>query len=257
LKQAQNSDALLLVDSSLASFFPKAQCWTHPFAAYVLACLLQELLPKTPCSQLGVVSPLARVADNVSIQPGAVLMDHCEVGPDSLVGPNAVIYGGVRIGSRVVVGANAVLGRQGFGWVSGPNGQLKRMPQLGGVIIEDDVEIGPLSTVDCGTLEPTILERGCKLDAHVHVGHNVRIGAWTLVAAQAGFAGSSRIGSGVLVGGQAGVGDHIRVGNGARLAGKAGVISDVDENATVAGYPAVNRMTWLRAMAKLFKGRKQ
>jgi UDP-3-O-[3-hydroxymyristoyl] glucosamine N-acyltransferase len=129
---------------------------------------------------------------------------------------------------------------------------VRAVPQLGGVVIEDDVVIGPLSTVDAGTLSPTRIRRGAKLDAHVHVGHNVDIGEGTIVAAQCGFAGSARIGRGVLVGGQAGIADHVVVGDGARIAAKSGVIGDVAPGATVAGYPAVPRIRWLRALAILY-----
>jgi UDP-3-O-[3-hydroxymyristoyl] glucosamine N-acyltransferase len=119
-------------------------------------------------------------------------------------------------------------------------------------VIEDDVVIGPLSTVDAGTLAPTRIRRGAKLDAHVHVGHNTEIGEGAIIAAQCGFAGSVKIGRGVLVGGQAGIADHVVVGDGARIAGKSGVIGDVPPGATVAGYPAVPRMRWLRALAVLY-----
>jgi UDP-3-O-[3-hydroxymyristoyl] glucosamine N-acyltransferase len=119
------------------------------------------------------------------------------------------------------------------------------------VWIEDDVEIGPLATVDAGTLGPTILKRGVKLDAHVHVGHNVVVGEGAMVAAQSGFAGSVRVGAGVLVGGQAGVADHANIGEGAQIAAKAGVIGDIPARAVVAGYPAVARARWLRGMASM------
>ena len=178
-------------------------------------------------------------------------MSGASVGANSIIEPHAVVYPRVRMGQRVVVGAGAVIGRPGFGWASGPRGELRRIPQLGGVWIDDDVEIGPLATVDAGTLGPTILERGVRLDAHVHVGHNVAIGHGTMVAAQSGFAGSVRIG------GQAGIADHVTVGDGAKVAAKAGVIGDIPSGATVAGYPAVSRVRWLKGMARMLgAGRK-
>src|SRR6185436_209683 len=127
--------------------------------------------------------------------------------------------------------------------------EVVRIPQLGGVVVEDDVEVGALSTIDAGTLGPTVIRRGAKLDAHVHVAHNVHIGPGTLVAAQAGFAGSSRVGAGVLVGGQAGVKDHAEIGDLARIGGKSGVIGDVAPGTVVAGFPALPRARWLRAWA--------
>jgi len=123
-----------------------------------------------------------------------------------------------------------------------PDGQgVRRIPQLGGVVIEDDVAIGPLTTVDAGTLAPTRVRRGAKIDAHCHVGHNCDIGEGALVAAQSGFAGSVVVGRNVLIGGQVGIADHVRVGDGARIAAKSGVIGDVPAGAVVAGYPAVSR----------------
>ncbi len=148
------------------------------------------------------------------------------------------------------IGAGAVIGRPGFGWTQSPEGAIVPIPQLGGVRIEDDAEVGPLGTVDAGTLGPTVIGRGSKLDAHVHVGHNGQIGAGTIIAAQCGFAGSAEVGAGVRMGGQAGVADHVRIGDGARIAAKSGVIGDVDPGASVAGYPAIERVRWLRATAR-------
>ena len=174
------------------------------------------------------------------------------VGEGSIVGPGAWLGERVVIGRNVTIGPGAVIGAPGFGWVMGPGG-VRRVPQLGGVVIEDDVAIGPLCTIDAGTLGPTRIGRGVKLDAQVHVGHNVEIGEGTLVAAQSGFAGSVHIGKGVLVGGQVGFADHVRVGDGARIAAKSGVIGDVPSGVTFAGYPAVPRSRWLRALARLYR----
>jgi UDP-3-O-[3-hydroxymyristoyl] glucosamine N-acyltransferase len=121
------------------------------------------------------------------------------------------------------------------------------------VVIEDDVAIGPLCTIDAGTLAPTVIRRGAKLDAQVHIGHNCDIGEGCIIAAQAGLAGSVVLGRRVLVGGQAGIADHVRVGDGARIAAKSGVIGDVPAGGVVAGYPAQPRMRWLRALARSYR----
>jgi UDP-3-O-[3-hydroxymyristoyl] glucosamine N-acyltransferase len=220
--------AAILVDAALASRLPSgAPVWEHAEATWALAGVLESCV-------------LARSAP--------------VTGEGTTLGPNVVLHDGVVIGKNVTIAAGTVIGAPGFGWARGPAGETKRVPQLGGVVIEDGVEIGASCTIDAGTLGPTRIRRGAKLDAQVHVGHNVDIGEGCLVAAQSGFAGSVVLGRGVLVGGQVGVADHVRVGDGARIAAKSGVIGDVPAGATVAGYPAVPRGRWLRALARLHRG---
>lgn len=255
LKDAAVAAGVVLCAPSLAAKIPHGSRWLHPHPEWVLAQLLElaaargQTEPERAAS--AVVEAGAELGPGVRLGPGAVVMSGARVGAGSSIGPNAVIFGNVWLGERVSVGASAVIGRPGFGWVTGPGGERRRMPQPGGVIVEDDVEIGALSSIDSGTLMPTRVGAGTKLDAQVHVGHNVSLGPGCIVAAQSGFAGSAILGAGVLVGGQVGVKDHVVVGDGARLAAKSGVISDVAPGATVAGFPAVPRLRWLRAMAKL------
>jgi len=192
---------------------------------------------------------MAHALDLCSVHPSEPV-----VGEGTTLGLHAVIHPGVVLGKNVTIGAHAVIGHPGFGWAWGPDGSVRAVPQLGGVVIEDDVCVGPLTTIDAGTLGPTVIRRGTKIDAHVHVGHNCEIGEGCIVAAQAGFAGSVTLGRGVLVGGQAGFADHVTVGDGARIAAKSGVIGDVAAGAVVAGYPAVPRARWLRGLAWLYRG---
>jgi UDP-3-O-[3-hydroxymyristoyl] glucosamine N-acyltransferase len=130
---------------------------------------------------------------------------------------------------------------------------VREIPQLGGVVIEDDVYIGACCTIAAGTIAPTVIRRGVKLDAQVHVGHNCDVGEGTIIAAQSGLAGSVVVGKGVMMGGQVGVADHITIGDGAKIAAKSGVIGDVAAGATFAGYPAVERGRWLRGLAALYR----
>jgi UDP-3-O-[3-hydroxymyristoyl] glucosamine N-acyltransferase len=257
--EAASSGASLLVDAELASLVEPGRRWVHPHASWALAGLLSPLAPvgEPDRRDRAIVDAEAAIGDGVSIGPGALVMGGASIGAGSIVEPHAVIYPRVRIGARVVVGAGAVIGRPGFGWASGPNGELRRIPQLGGVWIEDDVEVGPLATIDAGTLAPTLVGTGARLDAHVHVGHNVVVGPGALVAAQSGFAGSVRIGARVRIGGQAGVADHVKVGDGAQIAAKAGVIGDIPAGAVVAGYPAVGRARWLRGVARMLGARRK
>lgn len=257
VEAARASEAAILVDTALAAKAPEGRRWAHPHAAWALAKILETAAPPPPPDARAAahVDPGAEVDPTASVGPGAVILAGAIIGPGARIEPRAVIYGGVRVGARAVVGAGAVLGRPGFGFAPAPGGSVVRVPQLGGVIIEDDAEIGALATVDAGTLGPTVVGRFAKLDAHVHVGHNARVGAGVMVAAQAGFAGSVEIGAGALVGGQAGVADHVRIGAGAQLAAKSGVIGDVAAGAVVAGYPAVERGRWLRATATALRDR--
>jgi UDP-3-O-[3-hydroxymyristoyl] glucosamine N-acyltransferase len=257
VRAAAAAESALLVEADLAPLVPPGRRWIHARAAFTLSRLLDDLAPPPApdARALAHVDPGARVDPTASVGPGAVVFAGAIVGPEARIEPNAVVYGGAVLGARVRIGAGAVIGRPGFGWTAAPDGAMVRVPQLGGVVLEDDVEVGPLCTVDAGTLGPTVVGRGAKLDAHVHVGHNAVVGAGSMVAAQAGFAGSVRIGRGVLVGGQAGVADHARVGDGARLAAKAGVIGDIAPGAVVAGYPAVDRSRWLRASARALRDR--
>jgi UDP-3-O-[3-hydroxymyristoyl] glucosamine N-acyltransferase len=254
VERAKERPGIFLVAETLAGRLPEGRRWVHPRAEWALAELLALAAPApAPRSEpeKAVIEAGAELGEEVELSPGAVVMSGARIGAGSRIGPNAVVYGGVVLGRRVLVGPLAVLGRPGFGFVEGPGGRAVRVPQLGGVVIEDDVEIGALCTVDAGTLGPTRVGAGAKLDAHVHVGHNVEIGPGCLIAAQSGFAGSVRLGSGVWVGGQAGVKDHVDIGDGARIGAKSGVIGDVPAGATVAGFPAVPRFEWLRAWARL------
>lgn len=221
--------ATLLVDEGLASArasVASMRAWFHPYASWAMAEMLTDATADDSAPTFG---------------------ENC------LVAPSAVVLPRVRIGARVTIAPGAVIGAPGFGFAFGPSGKVRDIPQLGGVIIEDDVHIGALCTIASGTLGPTILRRGAKLDAQVHVGHNCEVGEKTIIAAQTGLAGSVVIGRGVLVGGQVGIADHLTIGDGARIAAKSGVIGDVDPGATVAGYPAVPRSRWLRGLAELYR----
>lgn len=169
------------------------------------------------------VGERVKVGRGTQILAGAVLEDDVEVGSDCVIHPHVVLYRGARLGSRVVLHAGVVVGADGFGYVRGAAGYHK-FPQVGGVVIEDDVEIGANSCVDRGALGETRIGRGTKLDNLVQVAHNVQIGERVVIAAQTGVSGSTVIESDAVIGGQVGMGDHARVGAGAIIGSKAGVL---------------------------------
>jgi UDP-3-O-[3-hydroxymyristoyl] glucosamine N-acyltransferase len=190
--------------------------------------------PTAMIGPLAVVEAGAHVAARVRVHALAYVGPGVEIGDDSVIYPHAVLREGVRIGKRVVIHPGAVLGADGFGFTrEGP--AWVKIPQVGGVVIEDDVEIGANSTIDRSTLGATIVRRGTKIDNLVQVAHNVEIGPDTVIAAQTGIAGSARIGRDVVLGGQVGIGDHVTIGDRAMLASQSGVTHDVDAGTKMAG----------------------
>ncbi len=220
----------------------------------------------TACLGTGV-----RLGQRVHVAAGAVIGPDVVIGDDSIVGPLAVIENGVRIGARVrleprvvlmrgtLVGdrvhikAGAVIGGSGFGFQTGADGRHERVPQPGGCILEDDVEVGANSCIDRGSLDDTVIGSGTKIDNLVHVAHNVRIGRNCLLMAGVGVSGSTRLGDNVILAGQSGLVGHIELGDGVRVAAQAGVISSVEAGKTVSGFPARSHREFLRAQAALYR----
>jgi UDP-3-O-[3-hydroxymyristoyl] glucosamine N-acyltransferase len=173
-----------------------------------------------------VIDAGARLGDRVLVGPGVHVGPGVAIGEDTTLKANVAIYPGTSIGARVIVHAGSVLGSDGFGYVrDASTGRYEPFPQVGRLVIEDDVEIGALCTVDRGALGETRIERGTKLDNQVHVAHNVSIGEDVVIAAQTGVAGSSVIEAKVVVAGQVGIADHARIGSGAILGAQCGVPS--------------------------------
>ena len=224
-------------------------------------------------NQTALISEAARLGSGVVLSPGAVIMAGAEIGDGSVIGPNAVIGPGVLIGDHGWVGANATLsfccigknvithpgvrvGQDGYGFAPGAPRHFK-VPQLGRVIIGDDVEIGANTCIDRGSLPDTVIGSGTKLDNLVHIAHNVTIGEGCFITGQVGIAGSTKIGNHVMMGGQAGISGHLSIGDQARVAAQAGVSKDIKPGQTVAGYPAMDARKFWRNMAVLNKLSKQ
>ena len=195
-----------------------------------------------------VVGPGARLGAGVVVGAGAVIGDGSVVGDDTRLMPRVVLYPGTQIGARCVIHAGAVLGADGFGFATS-GGTHRKVPQLGRVVVDDDVEIGANTTIDRGTLGETRIGRGTKIDNLVMIAHGAWIGPHGLLAAQAGISGSTRIGSHVTVAGQSGAAGHLRLGDRVVVAAKSAVFADVADDAFVAGIPAVDHRAWKRSQA--------
>jgi UDP-3-O-[3-hydroxymyristoyl] glucosamine N-acyltransferase len=204
----------------------------------------------------------ARLEHGVTVDPGAVIGAHAEVGSGTIVGAHAVIGRDVRVGRDCAIGAHATLqyallgnrviihpgvriGQDGFGFAMGPKGHRK-VPQIGRVIIQDDVEIGANSTVDRGASRDTIIGEGTKIDNLVQIGHNVVIGRHCVIVSHVGISGSTTLGDFVVLAGQVGVAGHLTIGSGAQIAAQSGVIHDVPAGARWGGSPARPAREWMR-----------
>lgn len=222
------------------------------------------------------IAPSARVGEGSVLAPGVFVGEGVEIGDDCVIGPGSVIGRGVRIGHKAVIGphvsishaligdrctihAGTRIGQDGFGFVGGAWGHFK-IPQLGRVIIQDDVEIGANTAIDRGALGDTVIGEGTKIDNLVQIGHNTRVGRRAIIVSQVGISGSCEIGDHAVLGGQVGVADHLKIGAGAFVAAKAGVTGSLDGGQVYGGFPAKPVGQWRRemgALALLVKNRRK
>jgi len=226
-----------------------------------------EAAARPDISPTAVIDPTAMLGGKVSVGHGAVIGAHAEIGAGSVIDAGAVIDKGVvigpgarigaqvtishaLIGARVTILPGARIGQAGFGYQPGPRG-LEPVPQLGRVIIDDDVDIGANTTIDRGAGEDTWIGTGTKIDNLVQIAHNCRIGAHCVIASQVGLSGSVSLGDGTILAGQVGIADHLTIGAGARVAAKAGVMRDIPAGATHGGYPSRDIRQWHRSTAAL------
>ena len=238
-----------------------------PYRAYARIAALFHPLP-TPRAGLdptavidetAVIDPSCRVDAGAVVGPGATIGPRCHLsahavigpnvvlGSDCIVGPSAALVYAI-IGARVVIHTGVRIGQDGFGFALGAEGHLK-VPQLGRVVIGDDVEIGANTTIDRGTGPDTVIGAGTKIDNLVQIAHNVRLGRGCVVVAQVGISGSTTVGDFAMIGGQAGLTGHLDIGAGARIAAQAGVMADVDPGAAVGGSPSRPIREWMRGVA--------
>ena len=188
------------------------------------------------------------IGARVTLYPGVFIGNDTTIGDDTLLYPNVVVRENCTIGARVIVHSGTVIGSDGFGYVQDQERHYK-IPQLGGVTIEDDVELGANVTVDRATLGQTIIQRGTKVDNLVQIAHNVTIGAHSVIVSQVGIAGSTRVGHHVIIGGQAGLADHLVIGDQVMIAARAGVNRNLEPNQIVSGAPVMPHEVWVKAQA--------
>jgi UDP-3-O-[3-hydroxymyristoyl] glucosamine N-acyltransferase len=240
----------------------------NPYLAFAKLLTLFYVQPHAPRGVLpeACVGSNPVLGEDISIYPGAVIGDNCAIGDRSVIYPGAVIYDGVtigsdtvihanavirercRIGSRCVIQPGAVIGSDGFGYA--PDGRAYyRIPQIGIVVLEDDVEIGANTTIDRAALDVTLIRRGAKIDNLVQVAHNCQIGEDCAIASQVGISGSTKVGNHVTLGGQVGIAGHLTIGDNVMVGAKTGIPNSLAANAGYSGIPVQPHKSWLRSMA--------
>lgn len=190
------------------------------------------------------VGAFTYIGENVVIGDNVKIYPNCYIGDNTTIGDNCVLFAGVKVYSETQIGNNCkihsstTIGSDGFGFAPDENGEYKAIPQIGNVIIEDNVDIGSGSTIDRATLGSTIIRKGVKLDNQIQIAHNVEVGKNTVIAAQTGIAGSTKIGENCMIGGQVGIVGHLVIGNGVKIQAQSGITKNLKDDDTVQGTPA-------------------
>lgn len=191
-----------------------------------------------------------QVGNNTKIFPNAYIGDNVTIGDNSTIHPGVKIYHDCKVGNHSIIHAGAVIGSDGFGFAPQSDGTLKKVPQIGNVVIEDNVEIGSNTTIDRATIGSTLIKSGAKLDNLIQIAHNVEVGNFTVIASQAGVSGSTKIGSGVIIGGQAGLAGHISIADNVKINGQSGVNKSVKTpGLSITGTNAYEYTKAMRSMA--------
>lgn len=191
----------------------------------------------------------AVIGKNVKIYPHVYIGDHVVIGDNTTLFSGVKVYADCKIGSDCILHSGAVIGADGFGFAPSTDGPFSKIAQVGNVVIEDWVEIGANTCVDCATMGSTFVRRGVKLDNLIQIAHNAEIGENTVIAGQTGVAGSSKVGKNCMIGAQVGVSGHLTVGDNVRLGGQAGIMSNIPDNATMIGSPVQDHKDFMRSMA--------
>lgn len=271
-KAALSAAAAVIIPNTMNEFAKPAIQVENPRVAFVslLKIFMPQIEVEPGIHPTAVIGKNTTIGENVSIMAHVVIADHVKigdhtivyphtyigtkatVGSDSLIYPNVTVGAGCFVGDRVIIHSGAVVGSDGFGFIT-VGGRHQKVPQVGNVLIEDDVEIGANVAIDRATTGSTIVKRGTKIDNLVHLAHNVVVGENCFLVAQTGIAGSAKIGNNVTFAGQSGAAGHLTIGDHCVFAAKAGVISDVPASSFYAGFPARPHKEWLRAEASANK----
>lgn len=242
----------------------------EPYVAFakVLSILIKKPLPEPKISETATIDETAtignnvyigdhvsigkncRIGNNVKIYPGVVIGNHCEIGDNSIIFANVTIYHDIKIGKNVRIHSGTVIGSDGFGYAfSKKEMKIYKVPQVGRVIIGNDVEIGANTTIDRGTIGDTIIGDGTKIDNLVQIAHNDKIGKNCFIVSQVGISGSTEIGDNVTLAGQVGVAGHIKIGSNITVGAKSGVTKSITKPGIYAGFPVKDFRTWRKTEA--------
>jgi len=275
INDLENSSAgAIIVPPDLVEKAPKSASLLiskNPYNSYarIAGLFYPDLLTQPKCKSNGFISPNSKIEETANLDPGVVVKDGVEIGENTFVGANTIIEQGVSIGANSWIGSNVTLtycligervtihtgvriGQDGFGFAPG-SPLHDKVPQLGRVIIHNDVEIGANTCIDRGALLDTEIGEGSKLDNLVQIAHNVKIGKGCIITGQVGIAGSTDVGDYVMAGGQAGISGHLKIGVGAKIAAQSGVIRDVPPGKSVIGFPALHARQFWKNLATLKK----
>ena len=266
-KLSGSNASAVIVSSEVTQATKPLLCVANPYLAFAKIIVLFSYKPYqpkgidartwiSPTAQLGkdltifpfvYIGDRCRIGDRVTVYPGVFVGEDSSIGEESVIYPNVSIYSGTIIRKRVILHSGVVVGSDGFGYVKDGSKNVK-IPQVGKVEIEDDVEIGANTTIDRGALGKTIIRKGVKIDNLVQVAHNVVIGEDSVIVAQVGISGSTKIGRNVTLAGQVGVVDHAEIGDNVMVGAQSGVAHDLPPNQAFSGSPAVPHREWLRVV---------
>ncbi len=253
--------SIVLVNNDFVADQPVKATLIRCFNAYAALAILLDMVEKTKPQKSGIeamsyiatnvkygeniyVGAFAYIAENVlignntKIYPQVYIGENVTIGDNTIIYPGAKVYQGCTIGNNCIIHAGAVIGSDGFGFAP-EDGIYKKIPQMGIVIIEDDVEIGANTTIDRAVMDATVVHRGVKLDNLIQIAHNVEIGENTVMAAQVGVSGSTKIGKHCVFGGQVGLGGHITIGDNSSVGAQSGIISNIESDSKILGSPAI------------------